>query len=525
MCPKPLETSEKGLKLLMLTDKCETSNDSTGEFYLTQFNDPKQSRNVLDLAINAFTREAESSDSPEIQAKMARAYVLNGQPALAEKIVRKIINRYPVRFHGEAVKKALEVASFIHFRKGKLEQAKLDLLEALRLEKPWKTAKIHLGLAGIYMEQAKTCFNVKTWAICFIHLVAGTILTPFSKSLPQLRLELGYQLVTKLLRMRPAEEALDTYLKLYKKLPGHTHIPVEIGKLYQGMARYSDAEFWFSRAIERHPSRDEGYHHLVNLYRVTQNTASLVDVLQRWLAIRPESAEIMSALSMALADNPDHYDEAFHLAKSAMAATTNPKLLAGIYSHLGFLYSNIQNIDSAILSYQAALNLQPENLDIAIQLGTLYHEKQEYQLSQKIFERALALSPNNARILCNLGYLFWMQGDIRQSQEYYERSIAIDPTYDIALNNLGVLYLDHIGDIEQAMYLFDQTLIYNPNYALCHYNRGRAFSFLGKTIEAARCFSQAQDLNISSQELDHQELADRIKSLFENDQHLHYTDM
>src|SRR6202012_864984 len=108
------------------------------------------------------------------------------------------------------------------------------------------------------------------------------------------------------------------------------------------------------------------------------------------------------------------------------------------------------------------------------------------------------------------GYLAWLQGDITQASEYYHQSIACDPTYDIALNNLGVLYLDHIGDITKAMELFEQTLDVNPQYALCYYNMGRAYSFMGKAVEAAHCFMQAQIFNADNEELDNQELAERI---------------
>ncbi len=228
----------------------------------------------------------------------------------------------------------------------------------------------------------------------------------------------------------------------------------------------------------------------------------------------------MSVLSQAVANTPEGFEESMNLAKQALLSLKDPGMLANTYTHIGNLYASVQALDNAILAYHAALSIYPNALDTYIQLGTLHYDRQEFALSQKTFEKALALNPDNARILCNLGYLAWMQGNINQALSYYHGSIALEPSYDIALNNLGVLYLDHIGDIEKAMDLFNQTLLHNPHYALCHYNKGRAYSFLGETVEAARCFNQAQELNECSHELDSRELSERIKQLFENTEYL-----
>lgn len=309
---------------------------------------------------------------------------------------------------------------------------------------------------------------------------------------------------------------LGHYSKLYQKYPGLDMLPIELGRLYQELGQYAEAEFWFSRAIYRHPLSDEGYRHLANLYRNTDRMEQLVETLERWLEIRPNSGDVMLVLSQVKSHNPEQYDAAITMAKQSLLFITHPETLASAYMHLGNLYQNLQQFDAAMTAFQAALHIQPRNIEIYVQLGTLYYDRQEYQLSQHIFEKALAISPENAKILCNLGYLAWMQGNVEQAQKYYHRSIELDPTYDIALNNLGVLYLDHIGNIPLAMALFDQTLSYNPHYALCHYNKGRAYSFMGETIEAAKCFQRAQEFNETSRELDQKELTERIKQLFEN---------
>jgi tetratricopeptide (TPR) repeat protein len=462
-------------------------------------------------------------DDPEIIAQMAKVYMLNGQFETAARYSQRVLERQDLT--PSAKKKALETQAFLHFRSGRLPDAHSALSQALKLEKPWKSAKLHFGLAGIRIEQMREKPSPLSWLYCLGHFVMGTVLTPVKETMTFAKPSLLMMLSLSLKRFQTQDKTLETLLELYQLYPGFEGFTLEIGKLFAEQEHYTEAEFWFCRAMYRHPARDEGYRSLVNLYQRTNNNEQLIDILRRWMTIRPESGEIMMVLSQALAQNVDNFEEAIRYAKQALINLKAPAMLATTYTHLGNMYSHMQAVDTAILAYQSAINIYPNCMDTYVQLGTLYYDRQEYLLSQKTFEKALMLSPENPKILCNLGYLAWMQGNISQAMDYYHQSIALDPAYDIALNNLGVLYLDHIGDLSKAMDLFDQTLLHNPAYALCHYNKGRAYSFLGKTIEAARCFQHAQELNECSNELDSRELTERIKQLFEDSEQTFKTDL
>lgn len=494
-----------------------------GDAYLQQFKDLKQGQNQLPLAIDVYIQASELINNPDIMVQTARAYMLNGQFGKAAILLEKALQNESM--NKASVTKALESKAFLQFRHGEIRQAKETLKQALRTARLKEKSKIHLGLTGIQLELVREKASLRAWASCVLHTFLGVSLLPLESLIPNAAPSLLFLFNTLAKSFRSQEQLLESYLDLYQSYPGMEPVLIEIGKLYSQRELYAEAEFWFCRALYRYPSRDDAYRSLANLYRNTNNIEQLTDILRKWLLIRPNNGEILLALSQTLAQHAETYDEALLMAKKAVMLLNDPVLLANAYIHLGNLYSNVQAIDTAIMAYQAAINSCPENLDTYIQLGTLYYDKQEYDLSQKIFEKALKLSPRNAKILCNLGYLAWMQNDVSQALTYYHHSIALDPTYDIALNNLGVLYLDHIGDIQQAMMLFDQALLYNPEYALCHYNKGRAFSFLGETIEAARCFMQAQELNKCSNELDNRELTDRINQLFENPERMHPTDL
>ena len=148
-------------------------------------------------------------------------------------------------------------------------------------------------------------------------------------------------------------------------------------------------------------------------------------------------------------------------------------------------------------------------------MGSAFYDKQEYNNALTVYRRALELDPSNAKIHCNLGFLHWGKGDIAEAMKEYELAIKFDSTYDIAYNNLGVIYLDDLGRVQPAIDLFKKAIEYNPNYALAHYNLARSIAITGDKIEAAKLYQIAMDLNNVTNELDPQEINEKIQNLFD----------
>lgn len=118
------------------------------------------------------------------------------------------------------------------------------------------------------------------------------------------------------------------------------------------------------------------------------------------------------------------------------------------------------------------------------------------------------------KIHCNLGFLYWGKGDLDEAIKEYQMSIEYDPNYDIAYNNLAVIYLDDLGRVQKAIELFKKSIECNPNYALAHFNLARAITITGDKIEAAKLYGIAQDINKVTNEIDPQDIIDKINVLF-----------
>ena len=106
-------------------------------------------------------------------------------------------------------------------------------------------------------------------------------------------------------------------------------------------------------------------------------------------------------------------------------------------------------------------------------------------------------------------------GDLTEAIKEYKLSIKNDPNYDIAHNNLGVIYLDDLAHITNAIECFKHAAEANPNYALAYYNLGRAYALKGEKIEAAKYYQLAYDVNSITEEIDPQEIQERLNNLFD----------
>ena len=145
----------------------------------------------------------------------------------------------------------------------------------------------------------------------------------------------------------------------------------------------------------------------------------------------------------------------------------------------------------------------------------MHYDKEDYDNALTVYRNALDLDPHSAKIHCNLGFLYWGKGDLEEAMREYKHAITYDDTYAIAYNNLGVIYLDDLGRVKEAVEMFKKAVENNPNYALAHFNLARSISITGDKIEAAKLYRIAQDVNNVTNEIDPQDIADKINDLFD----------
>lgn len=486
-----------------------------GDLYLAWHLDIYNSAQYIDEAITEYQRALESYiDSSEIYYKIGRAHFYKGDLDKAINYLDMAISK------NDKFTKAYFLLAETYTKKARFLEASINAQKAIKC-KPFSNSCAHFLLANLYdissarsfkkFVKAKWEYLLSLLTLPFdmqaLENVARTI--SYMKFLPILLK--GFYMV----HSKSVEDAIEIYINAIEKAPGFVPLYCLLGDIYRSLGRFDDAITEYKMAIWLDSLNIPAYQHLCQAYEELGDYDSAVEVYEKLIQIMPNMPDVHSNLANILYVKGDIEGAISHF---QTAVTLNPRKqwTSIINQTLGFVYQESKkDINAAITSYQSAYLLTPEDIDIYINLGSAFYDKEDYANALTVYRNALDLEPKNAKIHCNLGFLYWGKGDLDEAIKEYEMSIEYDPNYDIAYNNLGVIYLDDLGRVRKSIDLFKKSIECNPNYALAHFNLARAITITGDKIEAAKLYQIAQDINKVTNEIDPQDIVDKINALFE----------
>lgn len=486
-----------------------------GDLYMEWHLDIRQARQYLDEAITEYQRALESYiDSAEIYYKIGMAFFHKNE-------IDRAINYYNLSLEkNDKCAESYYMLACCHTKKAHFQDA-LEYAQKSIAIAPWTSSRAHFLIYNLMRVMSVKGKKI-VWSRRKEFLLASLTL-PFDKYavrnvlrvvsylafLPML-LKGWYMVSTK-----GVDQALDVYRAAIDKAPGFVLLYCLLGDIYRALGRFEDAILEYKMAIMLDSLNITAYRSLCLVYEELGDFDNAIDSYKKLIEIQPNAAEYQSNLANILYLKGET-KEAIEYYQNAITLNPNPAWTSVIAQTLGYVFQEGEkNTDAAISAYQCAYLLTPTDIDIFVNLGSAFYDKQEYNNALTVYRRALELDPSNAKIHCNLGFLHWGKGDIAEAIKEYELAIKNDPTYDIAYNNLGVIYLDDLGRIQNAIELFEKAVDCNPNYALAHYNLARSVAIKGDKIEAAKLYQIAMDLNNVTNELDPEEIKEKIQNLFD----------
>lgn len=485
-----------------------------GDLYLEWHLDIYQAKQYVDEAITEYQRALETYiDSSEIYYKIGLAFYYKNE-------LDKAVNYFELAIeHNKKMAKAYYMIAEVSMKKCKITEAMEYAEKAVKIT-PLSSSKAHYLLHNILKIVSFKDFS--SHARSYFEFLLSFLTLPFDKdAIKDVIRKLSYfkffpMLLTGLIKAQTQgiTQALDIYLKAIEKAPGFILLYCLIGEIYRAMGRYDDAICEYKMAIWLDSLNITAYRALCQVYEEQGDYDNAVETYRKLITIQPYMADYHSNLANILYLKGDIVEAVSHY-QNAITINPNIKWTSIIAQTLGYVFQeNVKDMDAAIGAYQSAYLLTPRDIDIYVNLGSAFYEKGEYDNALTVYRRAIELEPYNAKIHCNLGYLYWGKGELEEAIKSYETAIKYDKTYDIAYNNLGVIYLDDLGRVQKAIELFEEAIKYNPNYALANYNLARSIAITGDKVEAAKLYQVALDLNSITNELDPQEIHDKIQDLF-----------
>lgn len=486
-----------------------------GDLYMDWHLDIYQAKQYIDEAITQYQIASERLvDNGEIYYKIGFALYHKGE-------LDKAMNYLHLAIKNNADKAQCHfmLANCLK-KKDRYTDALVETENALK-HAFFNTSRIHYLrhrlLKIVYFTTKQTKFNSN------LELIASFLTLPFDKEAQKaFRGKLKVVGILKELfdgfvfyHAKEYDQAIKTYTKAIDKMPGFTPLYCLLGDIYRAIGKHEEAIIEYKMAKWIDALCLSAYSGLTQTYEEMGDYDSAIETYKKFIAIHPNNAMLHSNVANLYFMKGDSKSSISHY---QAAITLNPRhdWTSIVAQTLGYIQQNVtKNIEASLSSFQIAYTLCPKELDIYISLGSAFYDIEDYDNALIVYRRALELDPKNAKIHCNLGYLYWGMGEITEAIKEYNLSIEYDETYDIAHNNLGVIYLDDLAHMNKAMECFENAIKMNPNYALAHYNLGRTLAIKGEKIEAAKYYQIAMDINNITNEIDPEEIQDRLNNLFD----------
>jgi len=153
----------------------------------------------------------------------------------------------------------------------------------------------------------------------------------------------------------------------------------------------------------------------------------------------------------------------------------------------------------AFVSFQKAVQLDPNNFDAHYALGSIYFQRKEFRDAEREFRASTELNPHSGEALNFLGRTLILQDRKPEAIEVIRKAtkLPLYATPDIAYTDLGWLLASE-GDITGAIEAYEYALKTDPPNiprSFIYLWLGRLYMKQGDVVQAKAALSQAKTLD------------------------------
>lgn len=229
----------------------------------------------------------------------------------------------------------------------------------------------------------------------------------------------------------------------------------------QNLERYPEAAEAYRQALVYTPYAWFAHAGLGSVYLQQGRLQDALTHCQTALSICPTALDVRSNLAMIYQQNGD-----FTRARQEIQAVlqANPQD-ARAYHYTGNLYAATNQLDSAAVSYERALRIDPTP-QTHTNLADIYRAQGRLREALPHYQKAIRSFPDNPNILWGLGLALEDSGQGQQAEALYRRAIALRPDFPQAHFALGnALYASgNYGEARSAYRSFLDLWRGDPSY-------------------------------------------------------------
>ncbi|HOE13212.1 MAG TPA: tetratricopeptide repeat protein [bacterium] len=205
-------------------------------------------------------------------------------------------------------------------------------------------------------------------------------------------------------------------------------IAYEEGKIDEAIAEYL-------QAIDGDPNNTEAHNNLGYAYELRGDLDKAIVHYHKALEIDSGFSTARRNLSRALRKNGQSEESP----ADTVRQRTPEEAERDAYFSAGITMMRKGQIDEAIVSFQKALEIDPNDVQARDALGYMHEKKGELDAAMSEFERVLEIDPNYVASYVNLGYVYKRKGNLDKAIELYEKAISLDKSIIQAYHNLAAV--------------------------------------------------------------------------------------
>jgi tetratricopeptide (TPR) repeat protein len=237
-----------------------------------------------------------------------------------------------------------------------------------------------------------------------------------------------------------------------------------------------------TRARSLDPEMPETHVTLGNIANRMGRPAEAIQEYERALARRPDSADAVTGMGMALlaAGRAPEAEQAFRRAVSIEPGWWST------HSHLGFFFFRQGRFEEAIAPFRKVTQLLPDNVRGWNNVGAVLLHTGQFEEAKQAFSRSIAIKEND-NAYANLGTADYFLGRYDDAVRSFEKAAAMTPRKSSYWMNLGdALWWSAKGRpraaeaYRKALELAQSELLLNPVDAEARATAGRSLARLGQ---------------------------------------------
>src|SRR5262249_30190145 len=235
-----------------------------------------------------------------------------------------------------------------------------------------------------------------------------------------------------------AQESCERSLTLNAKQPdGHACL----GQVFTNTGKYEQAVTQYQTAVNLNPTDDGNYRSLATAFQKLNNFDEAEKIFLNAIELRPNYFENYFWLGYFYLSR-GRFEDAANMYQKVTALA--PDSYRG-YQNLGAIYVYLGRYGEAIPELERAASIRPAWRTYS-NLGTAHFYRREYDAAAHGYQQAIDLDPRNYALWMNLGdTYFWKPEtrpkaaeDYRRAIELCEQALSVNPKDSAALRVLGM---------------------------------------------------------------------------------------